>query len=81
MSFWNKAADFAKKAGSAALNEVKEANNRNQEYKAEMPSKSDDELIRIVKADKNRTPLRSTAAYSELKSRGYDPETIKIMMD
>ena len=70
MSFWKKAGDLAKKAGSAALNEAKAANERNQQYKAEMPMKSDDELVKIVKRDRNRLPLKASPAYAELKSRG-----------
>ena len=80
MSFWKKAGDLAMKAGSAALNEGKAALERIKEYKAEMASKSDDQLVAIIKKDRSRTPLRAGAASQELKNRGYDAETIKIMV-
>lgn len=79
MSFWKKAGDLALKAGSAAVNEAKAANERSQQYKAEMPSKSDSELARIVKRERNSSPLKASAAFQELKSRGFSPEQIKDM--
>ncbi len=79
MGFWNSVGDLAKKAGSAALDEVQAAGARTKEYKAEMPSKSDTELVRIIKGSKN-SPLRGGAASGELKARGYNSEDIKKML-
>lgn len=79
MSFWKKAGDLAMKAGGAIVDEAKAANDRNREYKAEMPSKSDSELARVVKNEMKRSPLKGSAAFQELKSRGYSPEDIKGM--
>ncbi|MFC3033325.1 hypothetical protein ACFOEE_12415 [Pseudoalteromonas fenneropenaei] len=77
MSFWKKVGELAVKAGGAIVDEAKAANERCKEYRAEMPSKSDSELARIMERERTRTPLRATAAFQELKSRGYSPEEIK----
>jgi hypothetical protein len=80
MGFWDKAAGLAKKAGSAVIDEAKAASDRTKEYKAEMPSKNDDELAQIISKDMKRSPLRAGAASRELKNRGYSPEEIKNML-
>lgn len=77
MSFWKKAGELALKAGSAALNETQAAGERTKQYKEEMPLKSDDELVQIIKREGSRSLLMSTAAMQELKSRGYSSEEIK----
>lgn len=77
MSFWKKAGELALKAGSAALNEAKAAGERSKQYKEEMPSKSDDELLRVIKRERASSPLMASAAMQELKSRGYSQEQIK----
>ncbi|GAB2994781.1 hypothetical protein [Psychrosphaera aestuarii] len=79
MSFWKKAGELAMKAGGAIVDEAKAANERSREYKAEMPSKSDSDLARIVNNERNRSPLKASAAFQELKYRGYSPEDIKGM--
>lgn len=79
MSFWKKAGELALKTGSYALKEVKAANERSAQYNEEMPGKNDDELIRIIKKEKSSSPLKASAAYKELKNRGYDPEDIKTL--
>ncbi|MCK4841936.1 MAG: hypothetical protein KAT04_08640 [Methylococcales bacterium] len=79
MSFWSKAGELAVKAGGAALNEVKEAGDRAKQYKAEMPEKDNDELLKIVKRDRSSSPLKAQAAFKELKDRGYDAEDINIL--
>tara|TARA_Y100000746_G_scaffold174079_1_gene151494 strand:- start:3267 stop:3506 length:240 start_codon:yes stop_codon:yes gene_type:complete len=79
MSFWKKAGELAMKAGSAIADEAKEAGDRNRQYKAEMPSKSDSDLARIVNNERSRSPLKASAAFQELKSRGFSPEDIKSM--
>lgn len=45
-----------------------------------MPEKNYDELIRIIKKEKSSSPVKATAAYKELKNRGYDPEEIKHLL-
>jgi hypothetical protein len=56
MSFWSTVGDLAKKAGSAALDEGKDALKRTKEYKEEMPNKSDSELAKIAKRDRSGCP-------------------------
>jgi hypothetical protein len=80
MGFWSSVGELAKKAGNAALDEAKAANDRTKVYKAEMPNKSDDELVQIISKDMKRSPLKASAATRELKSRGYSPEEIKNMI-
>lgn len=77
MSFWKKAGELALKAGSAALNETKAAGERSQQYKGEMPFKSDNDLLQIIKRERASSPLKAGAAMQELKSRGYSPEEIR----
>lgn len=79
MSFWKKAGELVLKTGSYALKEAKAASERSAQYDEEMPCKNDDELIRIIKKEKSSSPLKASAAYKELKNRGYDPEDIKIL--
>lgn len=79
MSFWKKAGELAKKAGTAILEEAKATSERANEYSLEMRSKSDSELARIVNIEMKRSPLKASSAYKELKARGYDTEQIKKM--
>lgn len=76
MGFW----DAVGKIAGAAMNEVKEAGQRSQVYKAEMADKSVDELVRIIKREGSSSPLKSGAAIQELKSRGYDQDDIKLLV-
>lgn len=80
MGFWKEAGNLVMKVGSVALNQGKAALERSREYQAEMPSKSDAQLVAIIKKDRSRTPLRAGAASQELKNRGYDAESIKSMI-
>lgn len=77
MGFWSSVGDLAMKAGSAALKEGKEAVERSQQYKEEMPQKNDDDLFRIIKRERSSSPLKAGAAMKELESRGYSKEEIK----
>lgn len=76
MGFW----DVVGKVAGAAVNEVKEAGQRSQVYKAEMTGKSDSELAYFIKREGSSSPLKSGAALQELKSRGYDQESIQYMV-
>lgn len=76
MGFW----DVVGKVAGAAMNEVKEAGQRSQAYKAEMAGKSVDELVYIIKREGSSSPMKSGAAIQELKSRGYDQEEIKSLV-
>ena len=49
MSFWKSVGELAMKAGSAALKEGKAATARAQQYKEEMLTQDDDNLLRIIK--------------------------------
>ena len=79
MSFWKKAGELALKAGSKAVDELKAANERGQQYAAEFPSKTDDQLFNIIKRERKGSPLKAGAAFKELESRGYSKDTIKLM--
>ncbi|MDF9753451.1 hypothetical protein [Pseudomonas hunanensis] len=81
MGFWDKAGSLAKKAGAYAVQEAKAAGDRSREYKEMMPTLSDSELLRIVKNERNSSPLKAGAAHSELKNRGHDPESIKRLLE
>ena len=77
MGFWSTVGNLALKAGSAALNEGKEAIERSKQYKDEMPEKNDDNLLKIIKGERSSSPLKAVAAMQELKERGYSEEEIK----
>ncbi len=55
-------------------------NNQGEEYKDEMRDKNDDYLLQVVRNDRNSSNFskkyRASAAYAELKSRGYTAEDI-----
>ena len=79
--FSESAGKFAKAAGKMALEETKAANERSQEYKAEMPFKSDRELAKICIHERSHSPLKAGAALQELKSRGYtNAQEIKALL-
>ena len=59
MGFWSTVGNLALKAGSAALQEGKGAVDRSKQYKEEMPEKSDDDLLRIIKKERSSSPLRN----------------------
>lgn len=80
MGFWKEVGNLTMKVGIVALNQGKAALERGREYQAEMPSKSDAQLVAIIKKDRIGIPLRAGAASQELKSRGYDAEAIKSMI-
>lgn len=77
MGFWSTVGNLALKAGSAALQEGKGAVDRSKQYKEEMPEKSDDDLLRIIKKERSSSPLKAGAAMQELEARGYSKEEIK----
>ena len=77
MGFWSTVGNLALKAGSAALNEGKEAIERSKQYKDEMPEKNDDNLLKVIKGERSSSPLKAVAAMQELKERGYSEEEIK----
>lgn len=76
MGFW----DSVGKVAGRAVNEVKEVGQRSVAYKQEMAMKSDSELAYIIKREGSNSPLKSGAAIQELKSRGYDQESIKELV-
>lgn len=80
MSFWSAAGNIAKEVGGAVLEETKAAGARSRQYKEEMPNKSENELISIVKKERSRSPMKAGAASLELKNRGFDSEDIKAMI-
>lgn len=72
--------DFIGSVIGRAVNVVKDAEKRTQVYNAEMTSKSNSELARIIKSEGSASPLRSGAALQELKSRGFSQEDIKELV-
>lgn len=79
MGFWKTIGSIANKVGTFALEEAKAGMERNKEYQAEMPTKGEDDLFNIVKEERKRSPLRASAAFNELKNRGYSPEQINFL--
>lgn len=77
MVFWNTVGSMAKAGGKAALEGAKDISEKSQALKSEMQSKSDNQLFQIVKRISGRTTLEGTAAFGELKNRGYSPDAIK----
>ena len=77
MSLWKKAGELALKAGKAGLEQAQAANERGQQYKEEMPLKSDRELLNIVKRERTSSPMKVGAAFQELKNRGFSSEEIR----
>ena len=77
MGFWDTAGKLAMKAVSLAFEEAKKATERSKEYANEMPSKTDSQLLSIVKNERSSSPLKAGAAYKELKNRGYEPKDIQ----
>lgn len=76
MGFWE---SVGKMVGSA-VNEVKEAGDRAKLYKLEMADKSDNDLAYIIKSERATSPLKASAAFQELKSRGYTQEDINLLV-
>ena len=77
MGFWDTLGKVGKDMAKEALQQGKDAMERSKQYQAEMTSKSDDELFRIVKTERTRSFLKASAAYHELKNRGYSAEDMK----
>lgn len=59
---------------------AKEVGERSQSYKEDMQFKSDSELARIVKYEKDTSPLKASTALRELKNRGYSDDYIQDMI-
>ena len=64
MGFW----DVVSSVATSAANSIQESANEIRELKEEMSKKSDRELANIAI---NKDGKAKTAAYSELKNRGY----------
>lgn len=77
MGFW----DVAKKVGGAVAKEAGSAMERSQQYRAEMPGKSDSQLMEIVAKELKKSPLRAGAARSELNNRYGDETASRMMQD
>ena len=62
-------------------NNLKELNKEHQAYRDYCASRSSDDLCREVKANWNNEDIdikkKASAAYTELKSRGYSADDIK----
>ncbi|OEE15973.1 hypothetical protein [Aliivibrio fischeri] len=80
MSFWNKAFDVAKNAGTSLINEIESNANEIREIKSKYENKSDEELIRIINNDSffaSQSKKEKGVAFGILKKRGYSAEDIK----
>lgn len=80
MGFWNSVGDLALKAGGFAIKQGKEAIERSKQYKEEMPQRSDADLLKIIKGERSRSPLKAGAAMQELEARGYSKEEIQVRL-
>ena len=82
MSFWNKALDVAKNAGTAIVSEIESSANESREIKQKYEIMNDDELIKILSSDGflGRTKKEKGVAFSLLKSRGYSADQLKSKM-
>jgi hypothetical protein len=69
MDVLKKGAKIAGDAGRSAVNGMQELNSKVQEYKISYDSKTNDELVSIMK--RNRSMAEKMAASQILKSRGY----------
>lgn len=87
MGFW----DTAAKIGKATVDRVNEHNEKYARLKDQMASKSDDQLLDLLKGfykkDKSffdhmtsASRSESAVAFAELKNRGYDVESIKLLI-
>lgn len=80
MSFWKQVGKLAVDIGKKSFDELSEKTEEYKEYKREMQSESDSELAYIWDKNKTRNKSKATAAFQELKSRGYTPEEMKDMI-
>lgn len=81
MSFWNKAFDVAKNAGTSLINEIESNANEIREIKSKYENKSDKELIRMINNDSffgSQSKKEKGVAFGILKNRGYSAEDIKV---
>ncbi len=83
MGFWGTVEKVAINIGKVVINirkvvikEVKVTNDKFEQYKLEMPNKSDNELFSIIKKKQSSPPLQVGAAHQELVKRGYDKNQI-----
>ncbi len=75
MSFWNKAAELAKNAGTAIFNELESNANEISEFTAKHESKGDEELFQSLSASRG-TQKEKAVIFSLLRKRGYSVEDI-----
>lgn len=83
MGFWSSVGKVTKTVGEAALNNIKESNERYASFKSECADYSDSKLCDIVNKHYNSSNFQNkqmaAAAFQELKSRGFTAEDIKAM--
>ena len=87
MGFW----DTAAKIGKATADHIKKQNEKYARLKDQMASKSNDQLLDLLKGyyKKDKSFLESinsaskteaVVAFAELKNRGYDADSIKLII-
>jgi len=79
MSFWSKAGELAKNTGTAVFNAVEKSANETRELRSKLEGMDEDKLVKIVNKREGWTaePQKNRSmAYSILKKRGYDVESL-----
>lgn len=77
MSFWKTVGDLALKARKASVEMAKDAKDRNDNYKLEYSSYSDDKLFNeYAKSLKSGSLIKATAIGNILKERGHTSQDL-----
>jgi hypothetical protein len=79
MGFWGKAFEVTKNVGTTIANEIEKNANEIREIKQKYEEASDRELLEIVRSEGffGKSQKEKAVAFTTLKSRGYDADTIK----
>lgn len=80
MGFWSSVGKIAGDIAGGIIENAKESSERLKAYKLEMLDKSDSELARIVSREKDSNKIKATAAFQELKNRGYEGDSLKDLI-
>jgi len=78
MSFWNAVGKVVVSIGKALFEEVKKNAEEVKKYKSQYAGKDDQALLKIIK---NEIGAKRLAAFSLLKSRGWESDDIKTVLD
>ena len=78
MSVWKSIGGVLVSVGKVIYDQLKENAEEIKKYKSRYQGVDEEELIRIIK---NGVGVKRVAAYSVLKSRGWEPDDIDTIMD